>query len=96
MYLPVAHCLTVIDLMCQHILHTKLYREFCKKVFQREEGSYLDHYPHLAKEGTIDKLQELFEKTQELYLKEFGEYIYGVKRRSILKKLYNRIRGLFI
>lgn len=65
-----------------HILHTERYHEFCERVF----GRYLHHRP--ATVGNIDtknNLADAFEKTQALYKKEFGDYIYAVRSWKCLK-----------
>jgi len=75
-----------------HVLHTEAYVEFCNDVF----GTYLHHHPHMVKHGrNVNKLVERFEKTQEFYKQEFGDYIYQIKRRPIkfrplLRKIFNR------
>lgn len=79
-----------------HVLHTKEYRQFCKQVFYNEEDQFLDHHPHIAKEGTMEKLNSLFEKTQDLYHKEFGEYIYLIVGRSFIQKVLDKIRDLLL
>ncbi len=73
-----------------HILHTEDYVKFCDDVF----GDYLHHYPHVANQGgDFGKLEKLFDTTQELHKKEFGDYLYHFKRRpprirNTLKKFY--------
>ena len=55
-----------------HILHTKEYMDFCLELF----GKYLHHQPHLSSEASsMKELEQLFEKTQDLYNHEFGTYI---------------------
>lgn len=60
-----------------HILHTEEYYEFCQRAF----GFFLHHHPHHGKNNSISdqEIAEDFEKTQELYHTEFGEYIYAIK-----------------
>lgn len=62
-----------------HILFTRHYVKFCEELF----GYYQHHDPHemQQKDGGIQKLENLFENTQELYKKEFGNYLYHFKRR---------------
>jgi len=79
-----------------HILHTKDYRDFCKKVFADEDGQYLDHHPHIAKEGSMERLNILFEKTQELYRAEFDTYIYKVKTNTIFGRMLRIIRNFLV
>ena len=74
-----------------HILHTEEYRDFCKKAFYDQPDHYLDHHPHLAKEGSMNRLKQLFEKTQDLYREEFGEYIYQITGRSWFKRGLGRV-----
>ncbi len=56
-----------------HILDTAQYQKDCEAIF----GYYLHHYPYFGIDDKTDKsdLNKAFEKTQELYHKEFGEYI---------------------
>jgi len=75
-----------------HVLHTKDYREFCKQAFSNKKDQYLDHHPHIAKEGSMERLNQLFEKTQNLYRQEFGEYLYQITGRSFLGKVIDKIR----
>ena len=61
-----------------HILHSKDYVLFCEKIF----GAYLHHHIHLVDEAkNTNELREKFKKTQELYYKEFGNYIYTVRKQ---------------
>ncbi len=50
------------DVWHAHVLHTKEYRTFCKEVFHNKEDKYLDHDPHLGREGSAEKLAQLFER----------------------------------
>ena len=75
-----------------HVLHTKDYRAFCKLAFSHEEDQYLDHHPHLAKEGSLEKLSGFFEKTQTLYCAEFGEYMYKIQSTNFVEKTLNSLR----
>jgi len=79
-----------------HILHTEEYRTFCKQAFNEQPDHYLDHHPHMAKEGTMKNLNKLFEKTQSLYHQEFGEYIYQIRDLSFFRKFLNRIREFLL
>ncbi len=73
-----------------HVLHTEDYVKFCDDVF----GCYLHHHPHVANQGgDFEKLENLFDTTQELHKKEFGDYLYHFKRRpmriqNLLRKFY--------
>lgn len=62
----------------QHILDTKKYHIDCEAIF----GKYLHHYPYLGVDDRTDLkyLNNAFEKTQELYEKEFGEKIKNVRK----------------
>ncbi len=69
-----------------HVLNTKKYTEDCKKIF----GEYLHHTPHHGEneEITQNDLEILFEnETQRLYFKEFGHYIYQIKRKNLAMKI---------
>lgn len=56
-----------------HILDTERYQKDCQHIF----GYYLNHYPYFGMDDKTDKndLNKAFEKTLELYEKEFGEAI---------------------
>jgi len=70
-----------------HILHTEDYMTFCNHVF----GGFLHHHPHIAhQKGDTKKLELLFERTQELYKKEFGDYLYSFRPRSIINSWIRR------
>lgn len=72
-----------------HILHSKEYTDFCKLVF----GDYLHHNPG-QEDG--EYFQKNFEtQTQELYKKEFGNYIYAVRPIAI-KVLFSRWLKSFV
>ncbi len=78
-----------------HILFSRHYVKFCQELF----GCYQHHDPHemLLKDGT-KQLEKLFEATQELYKKEFGDYLYHFKRRpwhiqKILRKISRSEQG---
>jgi hypothetical protein len=65
-----------------HILYTKNYDDFCKKIF----GSFLHHHPTTDEsiKISIQQYERMFEEqTQKLYIKEFGEYIYAIRPLSI-------------
>jgi len=79
-----------------HVLHTQDYREFCKKAFANEEGQYLDHHPHVVKAGSVERLERLFEQTQALYYKEFGEYLYQIIGKSFIIKLIDKWRDTIL
>ncbi len=80
------------DVWHAHVLHTRDYRHFCKQVFAHCEDQYLDHDPHLSEAGNIAFLEQLFENTQELYLKEFGHYIYQIRAGTIIGSLMSKIK----
>lgn len=65
----------------QHILDTENYHRSCKAIF----GDYFHHYPYLGIDGktNLNDLNNAFKTTQMLHLKEFGEYIYKVKKNKI-------------
>lgn len=79
-----------------HVLHTQDYRRFCKQIFSHEPDQYLDHHPHIAKEGSVENLNKLFECTQTLYREEFGEYIYQITGRSLMRKCLDKIRASLV
>jgi len=84
------------DVWHAHILHTKEYRTFCKQAFSHEDDQYLDHDPHLAREGTMEQLAQLFEKTQMLYYQEFGEYIFPIREGSGFTRFLDKLRDNLI
>lgn len=57
----------------QHILDTQKYHQDCQAIF----GRYLHHYPYFGIDEETDQkdLEKAFDKTQEYYYKEFGEYL---------------------
>lgn len=57
-----------------HILDTRAYHRDVAMIF----GYYLHHFPYFGMRGEDDhqNAQDAFEKTQQLYLAEFGEEIY--------------------
>ncbi len=78
-----------------HILHTNEYRKFCNAAFPELEGGYLDHYPQLpdASSTTDADMDKHYEKTQNLYKQEFGDYLRQVKRNwftAILERFFSR------
>jgi len=58
-----------------HILDTQKYRVDCDRIF----GNFMDHFPYLGLRGPEDEklLKESFDKSAELFLKEFSETIFG-------------------
>lgn len=52
-----------------HILYTKHYTDDCMQIF----GHYLHHQPAETTEADWVELKKHFEKTKQLYLKEFGQ-----------------------
>ena len=63
-----------------HILHTENYHHFCIQLF----GHYLHHHPQLANRKSVQKSATLFEQTQQLHKKEFGDYIYQIRRTPLM------------
>ena len=55
----------------QHILDTRAYSNDCEQIF----GDFLHHYPYFGMHGDEDQanLQHCFERTQKLWVKEYGE-----------------------
>lgn len=68
-----------------HILHTEDYINFCDHAF----GYFLHHHPHHGKNNELsDKdMAQLFEQTQSLYCKEFGDYLYKTQPKFLTKKI---------
>ena len=61
-----------------HILNTKQYAQDCETLF----GHYFHHQPaDPANETEIENLQQQFERTQQLYLTEFGEELTVLQRQ---------------
>lgn len=67
-----------------HILHTRDYIQFCNEVF----NEYLHHSPHHGQNQSLSlkQLENIFAQTQQLYNKEFGEYICSIKRIPFRKR----------
>lgn len=59
-----------------HILDTRRYINDCEAIF----GRYFHHYPYFGARSIEGKknLDETFLITQDLHMKEFGEYIYRI------------------
>lgn len=70
-----------------HILDTEQYARDCLAIF----GKYFHHYPYLVFDEKMskNKLQQHFEVTQQLHLKEFGTLIYTTRSK------YQKIKYLF-
>jgi len=66
-----------------HILDTKKYHEDCNIIV----GYYLHHYPYFGMDDQSNEkdLSNAFEHMQQLYKKEFGDYIYRVRKLSLLE-----------
>ena len=62
-----------------HILDTNAYIKDCEMIF----GRYLHHYPYFGIDGksNMNDLYNAFEKTQEIYSKEFGSRIEATRSR---------------
>lgn len=78
-----------------HILHTEHYTRFTHQVF----GQFLHHYPELEPNNATaaNRLEAMFDITQELHLKEFGEHIYAVRPVPLsirAKRLLLKVRAL--
>jgi hypothetical protein len=75
-----------------HILHTEDYYNFCKQVF----GEFLHHHPHHGKDNSItdDDIAKMFEKTQEFYYTEFGEYIRAIRPIPIKMRVQRFLKEL--
>ncbi|MEM1244372.1 MAG: glycine-rich domain-containing protein-like, partial [Pseudomonadota bacterium] len=67
------------DVWHAHILHTKAYRDFCEEIAPYSNMPFLDHWPQLPHSAADNTLVQLFAETQNLYQKEFGEYLYQVR-----------------
>jgi hypothetical protein len=73
-YPPLVPSEEVDEFWHNHILDTKKYFKDCELFF----GEYLHHDPSFGRSDnpeTKKKLIDAFDKTQELYLEEFGEYM---------------------
>ena len=79
--LPIPPSEEIDEFWHNHILDTKKYMLDCDKIF----GYYLHHYPYLGIDGKTneEEADNLFEKTQELHLKEFGDYICTIRNARI-------------
>ena len=61
----------------QHILDTRAYSGDCERIF----GHFLHHYPYFGMNGEEDKqnLESSFEKTQNVWIEEFGEPMFELE-----------------
>ena len=61
----------------QHILDTRAYSGDCERIF----GHFLHHYPYFGMNGEEDKqnLESSFEKTQDVWIEEFGEPMFELE-----------------
>lgn len=68
-----------------HILDTEKYQTDCEAIF----GKFMHHYPYFGidKKTTMDDLHKAFQQVQALHYKEFGFYIYGLRRNKFLNFL---------
>lgn len=66
----------VDEIWHNHILDTKAYFKDCDVIY----GRYMHHFPYFGMRGKedFDNLNRCFDRTQELYFKHFGEYMYEV------------------
>lgn len=74
-----------------HILDTEAYVRDCQQIF----GKYMHHYPYFGidDKSDLNDLNNAFENTKKLYLKEFGEEIIATRSQFpaavyyVLKKI---------
>lgn len=68
--------LEIDEIWHHHILDTSSYVRDCENIF----GELLHHFPYFGMRGPEDEknLAIAFDKTQELYYLEFGEYVYEI------------------
>lgn len=66
----------VDEIWHNHILDTKAYFKDCEVIF----GRYMHHFAYFGMRGEADfqDLNNSFDRTQELYFKHFGEYMYEI------------------
>ena len=80
-----------------HILDTQKYIHDCDVIF----GRYLQHYPYFGidEKSNMQDLNRAFEKMQQLHKKEFGDYVYRVRRltiRDIINTCAQIVKELFV
>lgn len=67
-----------------HILHTKLYADFCHKIFNQ----FMHHDPaDTESDNATDYANDFENNTQRLYYDETGDYIYAIRPIPIKVKL---------
>jgi hypothetical protein len=72
--------LEVDEIWHHHILDTRAYTRDCQAIF----GEYLHHFPYFGLRGKEDAaaLASAFQRTQEAYFAEYGEYLYEIDPNS--------------
>lgn len=85
------------DFWHEHILYTVQYRKDSEMFL----GKYLEHKPDTPWRGreVLEEYERQFSRTQELYKKEFGDYIYMVRPFSLghmVRQLKYRLRSFLI
>lgn len=75
-----------------HILDTQKYHTDCQAIF----GKYLHHYPYFGIDATSNAtdLNDAFEITLSLYVKEFGHPAFAYNVRNFFSKLLGKIQNL--
>lgn len=77
------------DFWHNHILDTEKYQTDCQAIF----GKFLHHDPDLKQlSGSSAKAKSAFSVMLDLYSREFGETLFGIRGR--LKKIINCLRCL--
>lgn len=75
-----------------HIVCTRSYTKFCQELF----GYYQHHDPHVSSQKCgFDQSQKPFDLTQELYKKEFGDYLYRFGPRRRFTRIRNTLRKIY-
>lgn len=66
----------VDEIWHNHILDTNAYFKDCDIIY----GKYMHHFPYFGMRGeaNFQDLNNSFDRTQELYFKHFGEYMYEI------------------
>ena len=69
-----------------HMLFTKKYHSDCERLFEH----FLHHSPEKATLTTseLKKIDDEFDKVQELYHTEFGDYIYAVRSNFLIERIH--------
>lgn len=68
-----------------HILYTEDYHQHCQQMF----GKYFHHRPEepILQDSYPSDLKKMFDDTQELYFKEYGEYLSQVRFYTLLGRI---------